>query len=565
MTSIDRPVIAQDPSLFELTVRGRSWDWLLELRRWLKIDLLLVDDRLSILLPAQPSDQPGLSSLLDGDATVRDAIEAALKSRRAQSRERGGFQIVCTPIFLERGSPGALLVGRSLPPRQDATPARAQLEMVGSWLSTAVDAHLQSPPTFAASGLDRVAPLAQVLGQAADCESDRELIRLFGEAIAVWHDIDVCAYVETSNGTFMRDIGLPGAKQDEGPASIASAGLPESTELTQLPQGHLDRFGLPVQSDVYVRRFRRDGGRAWLLMFTGAIDGYDLQRLSAYAGLLELALAVAMGAITNRVVSTVSRLLADEVSPETRAGRALEALRTTVGAASASLTIESGEGIPLLRVNRPDSRVETRAEPGAVQLVLVKRSERHYTTTISMARHESLPFTPCDHEAASAAAATFAVSAPVLLRTGDGRRERRAASRGFQEVLERSAREALEQGLPVAMVVMMTREATSPGSTQRWVAAIRAQTRASDVAGMLTEGEIGLLMQDAHERQARRIAERLSTAAGRAAGQELTLIGVASRGPGEGAAAGLLREARADAIAAGRRSRPSDSSREVNG
>ena len=38
-------LVAQEPSSFEVAVRDRSWDWLLELRRRLKIDLLLVDSR----------------------------------------------------------------------------------------------------------------------------------------------------------------------------------------------------------------------------------------------------------------------------------------------------------------------------------------------------------------------------------------------------------------------------------------------------------------------------------------------------------------------------------------
>jgi len=567
MSNTENPLpVAQEPSSFEVAIRDRSWDWLLELRRRLKVEMLVVDSRPAVLLPVASGDQPAslLSMLEHGEGPLLSAIATALRSRTPQVLELHGLQIVCLAIAVDRGASGALLVGRTIPPRQDAGASRAQLELVASWLSTAVEAHIISPPAFPSSGLNRVAPLARLLGLAAERESDRELIRLFGEAVAVWHDIEVCGYVETSNGTFARDVALPGTRRGERPAAIPGVGLPDSTELTRLPQGHLDRFGLPVNSDVLMKIFRRGDGRSWLLVFTGIIDSYDLQRLGAYVALLELALSLSATAVMTRVVTAVSRRLADvEGAPETRAGLALEELRTALGAASATLRIESSGGTPLLRVTQPDGSAA--AAEGPFRLVLVKRSERHYTTTVSLARHESLQFTPRDYDAATAAATMFELWAPAVFSGAAGRRERRAASRGFQEDLERSAREAVERGLPVAVVVLLIRDAVSlPGSTQRWVAGIRGQMRASDVAGMLAEGEIGLLMHDAEAEQAKTIAERLRVVVGGTPGHESILIGVASRAPGQGAADGIVRDARADAVAGTRRARASTSPHGVN-
>ena len=180
-----------------------------------------------------------------------------------------------------------------LPPGQDSEASRAQLELVGSWLSTAVEAHLLSPPALHASGVNRIAPLAKLLATAAETEGDRELVRLFGEAVAVWHDIEVSGYIEMSDGNFARDVSLPGARRGDRPPTIPAMGLPDSAELARLPQGHVDRFGLPVNNDAYVCQLRRARGRAWLLVFTGAIDAYDLQRLVAYIALLDVALAFA--------------------------------------------------------------------------------------------------------------------------------------------------------------------------------------------------------------------------------------------------------------------------------
>lgn len=558
--------VAQEPTLFEGAVRDRSWDWLLELRRRLKIELLLVDGRSSVLLPAR--DQAArLQGLLEQtEPALVSAISATLRSRSAQVVELGGLQAVCLAISLDRGEAGALLVGRTVPRGQDPRASRDQLQLVTSWLATAVETHLLSPPSLPSSGLSRVAPLAQVLRQSAEHESDRELVRLFGEAIVVWHDIEVCGYVETSDGAFARDVTLPGTNKGERPLSIPAEELPEATGLTRLPHGHLDRFGLPVSCDVYVSRLARAAERSWLLVFTGAIDGYDLQRLGAYLALLELALALSTSMMTTRVVNTIGSTLCDVQQPaEMRVRSALEELRRALGASAAALKIESPEGAPLFDAVSPDLADKSRADPGASRLVLVKQSEQHYTTTVSLGRYEFLQFTPRDYAVASAAATVFERWVPATLSTAAGRRERRALPRGFQEVIERSACEAIERGVPVAVVVLLIRDAiTLPGSTQRWVAGIRGQMRASDVAGMLTEGEIGLLLHDIANDQAKAIAERLRTVVNAAPGREAILIGVASWAPGQAPADGIVRRARADALADGRRAQVSVSPRGVN-
>ena len=567
MSNTDPSLVAQEPSSFEVAIRDRSWDWLLELRRRLKVDLLLVDSRPLALLPTL-SDQPArLAAMVDhGEPALVSAIAQSLRERASQALDLGGMQIICVPVIAERNACGALLVGRSSPVRQDPGASRAQLELVASWLTAAVEAHLLSPPALPSSGLNRVAPLAQLLGQASARESDRELIRLFGEAIAVWHDIEVSGYVETTNGVFARDVTLPGTRKGERPATISSLGLPESAELMRLPQGHLDRFGLPVNSDVYVRRFQGSDGRSWLLVFTGEIGAYDLQRIGAYVALLDLALSLSTTAFVARIASAIGgRLVGVGSDPEAQAIRALEELRTTLGAAAATLTIESQSGVPMIRVACPAGTSREEFDEGAFRLVLVKRSERHYTTTVSLGRGESLQFTPRDHAAANAAAAMFDVWAPAALAGSSARRERRAAPRGFHEVLQRSAREALDRGTSIAVVVLLIRDAVSmPGATQRWVAEIRAQMRASDLAGMLGEGEIGLLMHDTEAEQAKGIVERLRNVVGDEPGGESILVGVSSQKPGQGTVDSIVHDARADALAGTHRRRAADSPHGVN-
>jgi len=548
-------LVAQEPSAFEVAVRERSWDWLLELRRRLKVDMQLVDTRHTPLLPfAASGPATSLSGMLEqGEPAVFSAVSSAFQSRVPQAVALQGLQIICIALTVEPGASGVLIVGRALPQGHDADASRAQLELVGSWLSTAVEAHLLSPPALHASGVSRVAPLAKLLSQAAEHESDRELVRLFGEAVAVWHDIEVSGYVETAGGTFLRDVTLPGTKKGERPATIPAAGLPDSADLTRLPQGHLDRFGLPVDNDVYVSRFRRGDGRSWLLVFTGAIDAYDLERLGAYVALLDVALAFATAETTARLVLSITRRLADiEEAPDVRAGHAMEELRTVLGATTVTLTIESSNGAVVLRAASPVVTAETVDASKAARLVIVKRSDRHYTTTVSVGHTESVQFTPRDHHVANATAAVLNAWAPAALRVPPRGRDRRSGAPGFHEVIERSARESVDRGSTVTAIVLLVRDAVFlPGSTQRWVAGMRGQMRPSDLAGMLAEGEIGLLMHDTTAQHARTIAERLRGVVGGAPGAGPILIGVATRVPGVGTADGLVRDARADALGSG--------------
>jgi hypothetical protein len=545
--------VAQEPSGFEVAVRARSWDWLLELRRRLKVDIQLVDDRHTPLLPfAAAGPAPSLSGLWEQrEPVVVSAVTSALQTRTPQAVAWHGLQIICMALTVERSTSGALVLGRMLPPGQDSEASRAQLELVGSWLSTAVEAHLLSPPALHASGVNRIAPLGKLLATAAESESDRELVRLFGEAVAVWHDIEVSGYIEMSDGNFARDVSLPGARKGDRPATIPAMGLPDSTDLARLPQGHVDRFGLPVNNEAYVCQLRRGNGRAWLLVFTGAIDAYDLQRLVAYVALLDVALAFASAEAAAQMASTLTRRLADvEDAPETRASLALDELRGVLGGSSATLTVESTNGGVVLRASSP-----VIAGPDTTKtsrLTVVNRSDRHYTTTVSVARAEGVQFTPRDH--AAAAAATDVLNAwAASYRASTSRRDRRTGAPAFHEVMERSAREAVERGTPVTAVVLMIRDAVlSPGSTQRWVAGMRGQMRPSDLAGMLAEGEIGLLMHDTTAQHAKNIASRLRAVVDGLPGTEPVLIGVATRVPGLPLADGIVREARTDALSSSR-------------
>ena len=139
---------------FSAAARSRAWDWLFALRKRLNVDLQLVDDAYAPLLGG--SGGPSVDSLLAGEAAnVKLAVSTAIRTRTPQAATADRVQAVIVPVTLDREVSGALIVARRIAENQSLDDARNQLELVGFWLTNAVEAHLQSPPA-AQGDLDRL-------------------------------------------------------------------------------------------------------------------------------------------------------------------------------------------------------------------------------------------------------------------------------------------------------------------------------------------------------------------------------------------------------------------------
>ena len=175
-----------EPSAFETIVRERSWDWLVELQRRLGVELQLVGVQLTPLLPHALGAAEGLSSLLAlPDSPLRPAVSAAFRFRKPQALTLDGVHLVCVALGSGRRAPGVLVVSRAATEAAEhADRVRDRLALIASWLTTAIDAHVDSPPGMHASGLNRVSPLCRLLSHDSGARSDRDLVRMFGEALA---------------------------------------------------------------------------------------------------------------------------------------------------------------------------------------------------------------------------------------------------------------------------------------------------------------------------------------------------------------------------------------------
>src|SRR5688500_18565757 len=232
-----------DRSQFSAAARSRSWDWLFALRKRLNVDLQLVDDAYAPLLGG--SGGPSVDSLLAGEAAnVKIAVSTAIRTRTPQAATAERVQAVIVPVTLDREVSGALIVARRIAENQSLDDARNQLELVGFWLTNAVEAHLQSPPA-AQGDLDRLSALTRLLSDESIQRSDRPIVSSVVEALAVWHDLEGYGYIETVDGDFTRDVMLPGADLSRTPAAIPVGALPELDELTRLARSDIERIGFP--------------------------------------------------------------------------------------------------------------------------------------------------------------------------------------------------------------------------------------------------------------------------------------------------------------------------------
>jgi len=542
-----------DRDQFDAVVRSRSWEWLLALRRRLGVDLQIVDDAQRPLLPS--TDAPvavALEPLLaSGAPAVRQALSTAVRTRTPQALGVEGVLLVLFPLTIGRAVDGALVLAKRTPEGKPAERTRGELELVGVWLSSAVEAHLVSP-LAAEADLDRVSSLCRLLGgrlvaSGAVEGSDRQIVDAFAETLAVWHDLEVYGYVETATGDFVREVSLAGADPPASPAVIPRAALPEAAEVTRLPKADVERLGFPVSRDVVIARL----AESWLLVVCGEIAPFELTRIRVYLALLDQAIARAIEAAKARIVAAIARHLLDgDAEPEEQARRALAAVQEALGMPFAGLNVTAPTGAPLVQLGR------TPPDPGEPSegrhLVIVRQIPEQYTMTMVVGWAIERRVTRQEHQVAQTTADLLESWVQRVAWRPRQARERRVTSRSFGELLERFAQQALASGTPVTAVVLSFRDAVfRPGITQTRIGRIREQVRAADLVGRLSEGEIGMLLHDTAGRHASAVVARvrriLQTVDAPGAALRVS-IGIATRSPGEPTSVTLADEAREGAL-----------------
>jgi hypothetical protein len=528
---------------FSVLVGGRSWDWLRELCRPLGVQAQLLDDSALPLLP--PETLAGQSGAALRELVARPerplqaAVTKALHSRAPQDLQLEGTDILCTPLVIEGRAAGVLAVSR--PPRPSPAPvSNEQLSTVCGWLAGAVERHLSSAP----AAPDNLAALHKVLQHVVQGGTDRDLVAVFAEALALWHDIEVVGYIETAPGVFMRAASLAGRTVQDRPIVFPTQAMPAELRVTRIPQTDINGMESAGPGDVLVTTLARGTGNgAWLLTMSGAIDACDPQVVGNYVSALDMAVALATAASRTRIAMLLANRLA--AAPGETAGGfegALDALRSVLVATAASFAVESGGRRLVYHAGSAD--ISAAGEPDRARMIVRRVLPGSAGATLTLVRADQQHFTPLEHSMALVAAELFAdwVGKPASVETHE-------AVTVFGRTIERLASEALERGLAVTAVVVAT-NGSAPGASQAFVDELRRQMRQSDVVGVLRPGEVGLLLPDTTATHASAVARRLRAALGALAASRSSIraIGFATRVPGEGVAEGILSDARANAL-----------------
>jgi hypothetical protein len=539
-----------DSSRFDTLVRTRTWEWLDALSRRLHLDVQLVDPNSHSGLPTNVADQTALARLVASSVPeLRNLVSAAATRRTRQIAVVQGLRISAYPLSDRSDVVGIVLIAYPMSGRRGTGEEPIGLEIAAQSIVLGIQAHLQATVSARGSSFDDVALLGHVLDATAAHGTDREIMSAFAAALAFWKRVDVYGYVMSADWMFAAEVSPPVPAQMQMPANIPMDSLPAASVLTPLSRAQIQALGITHGPDVLVARIP-DGDFPWLIVFCGAISRAEAARLGLYVRLLDQLVRTAVSEATIKLVCAMSSHLLEHGDAATdAASAAVDALNASTGMASSALKVTTAYGAPLIQLGQMEPRQGD--APGGSRLVIVRRVPNRYTLTLVLTSAEGRRVTRQQREVADAAANLL----DAWVRTVIGRvqqQDRRTASSTFDEVLDRFAGQAIERGSAVSMVVLLMADAASyPGLTQQWIARIRGVMRASDIVGMLGEGEIALLLDDTPLDRAEAVAQRIVKmleATGDRHPSPVVATGVASRLPGSAGGAGLAAEARNDAM-----------------
>jgi len=529
-------------------VRARSWEWLFTLQLRLGVDLHLVDRYgatvLSSVLGGPNAVQIG--RLLSSENSVRAAVLTAARTVVPQSITADDAYLTCLPVADPRTDVGVLVVARRAPASGPPDPrVKSELERVGEWLCTAVQAHLGSALPDDAN--DRITALLEVLRAAAASGSDRHVILTWAEAMAIWHDLDVHAYVDDLRGHFVHDAALPGANTEDVPAMIDAAQLEYGTHLVPMAAQDAERVGFATSKDVVI--WKLGGNAGWVLAVRGSMAMQEGRTLRGYIRLLEDTVSLATLTVqTHCVESMTAYLFHDDNDIHHHAGQAVKTLQDALGLSVASLTVRSSSGAPLLVVGEWQRSAANVRDAGS-RLVVLRHKEDQYSLALGVVKAHERHITPQDARVINKAVDLLELWAQRLLGRATGTLERRAVPRRFDMFVEELAVQASERKVPVAgMVIELRPQSFASTVAHECVATLRNRMRACDLVGMLSETDIGLLLHNTSDQDAPVVEARVRQImqdVDALLGAEGIAIGVATRMPGDAVTQPILAEARA--------------------
>jgi hypothetical protein len=417
----------------------------------------------------------------------------------------------------------------------------------------AKEADLARAPSDAGVERHRIASLQRLLNEAVSRISVRDVVSAFAEALAVWDDIEIRGYAADARGRFFQYVSLVGADPSAMSAELDDGAVPDDTAMIRLSRAEAERLGLvSMAKDVLIRRIATESGAAWLFVFAGTIDARDEARLTFYSDLLSKSLNDLTAATTTRVVTAITRHLSLFNEPvEAAAQLALDEVIAAIGVDRGALVVTASSGMEVLAVGDMDllpAAFDNRALPD--RLVVTTESAGDGGLVALVVAQEAGRFTAHERGILESAAMILRPWARGVIRRS-GQRERRSALRPVHELIERLAAQTVQAGGRASVIIIAIGPRVIPHELMHaWVGKVRGQLRPTDLAGVLTGGEIAVLLRDASADQAAAVSTRLKKflEADESAGAFIqSSIGMISCSPGSPFDGSVVRAARDDA------------------
>ena len=494
-------------------VHNSVWPYLLEVHRKLKVSIELVDESLTPLLSSQ-----GDRSLLDAgrafdriNDNLRDAILRSMQSLQAEVVALDATQAVCAPVTGRVGvAVGAVLVTSTVVPRSSDREAVAKLARVATWLAGAVSRQLSASTRVDTSELDRFSSLYRLLKQAAASGSEREVLRAFVEALAVWQDAESWAYVADLTGRYVLDVWLPGSDRTSVPAAIEGDRFTFGPSAPQLSP--VDLEGMGFRSDAILSRVRSQSSSEWLIVICDSIDPSSQTRIGIYAEAVSQILGEMTAVQSTRLTwAQLQHLLSSSDTPETAARGAIDELASALDG-RACLIVSRLDGARVLTIGEAAELsslpVPTRTSRA---LVLPINLPEPYRAVIGATSESARPLTRRDELMVQSTASTLGAWLPGAASRMPIEADRRTGRRSFDQIIEQHAKMVMASGQPVSIIIISLGPDTAHFDTaaQACVAHVRSLLRPNDMAGRLSSGHICVILPDTHEDGASVVAERV--------------------------------------------------------
>ena len=467
--------------------------------------MLLEVQLLDLAFAAVPlfSARPGApKGPLDNEALrrLRPAAEAVVELQASQLVRLAAHSVTLSPVRIAGSLVGVMVVAH----RDAAAGDVRHLATVSGWLRTAVEQHLASQP----AGADHLGALNQALRAAAFDGSDRRLVAVFAEALAVWHDIEVVGYVETAPGVFTRAVSLAGRGEEVPPLVFPPQAVPAAQRLTRMPQTHVDGADRSGAADALVVTLTRSAGAIWLLTLSGEIDACDPALLSGYVSALDITLALTTRAASASVaLAMASDLAALSNDPQRALERALDRVRHALGATAVGFSARNAAGsVDLTAQSRGADAAASSTGP---RLAIERRTPALERFAFDVERLAGGPWTPIEHAQARSVA--------DVLEAWTERREPVTGSAvapavpPFEQSIDDHVARTLARGDAISLAVFTCSPIPTPHQAEAMLTEVRSVLREGDDAGRLADGRLAVLLNQTTAPQAPAVTRRLRT------------------------------------------------------